>query len=107
MQPEAFNGAGNRWANNSSAHPGRQAEKYRGEMSNKSFPFSISQLCSSLAPGKWPWTKLGWSPLNPKASPTGQGCCGWKWNPASPSNKGIVLISNKEPDENIQTFPDS
>lgn len=58
MQSEAFNGAGNRWASGFSAHPGRQAGKYHGKMSNKSLPFSIYHPCSFLAPGKWPWTRL-------------------------------------------------
>lgn len=107
MQAEAFNGAGNRWANGSSAHPGRQAEKYHGKMSNKCFPSSIYHPCSFLAPGKWPWTRLEWLPPHPKASPTGQGCSGWESNPASPSNTEIVLILNKEPNENVQTFPSS
>lgn len=107
MQAGAFNGAGNRWAKGFSARPGRQAEKYHGKMSNQRFPFSISQPCSFLAPGKWPWAWLEWPPPNPKASPTGQGCSGWIQTLPALQTKELFSFSMKEPNENVQTFPGS
>lgn len=104
MQAGAFNGAGNRWAKGFSARPGRQAEKYHGKMSNQRFPFSISQPCSFLAPGKWPWAWLEWPPPNPKASPTGQGCSGWIQTLPALQTKELFSFSVKEPNEKCSDF---